>query len=493
MIIVRSHASFLSLAALLCAFVVEAGESVGSDSEPWLVGTATVDITPTAPIWMGGFASRTRIPTVDEVLASRNSLHMRVLALRTHSPTSALVLVSLDLIGANAHLTDRIYSRLLEEHSMSRASVRICFSHTHSGPVVGRNLFPLVPEGESTAINDYADWLVDAVVDGVARALRLKDMISAYAYFSIGSSTISVNRRQIVEAMFVAGESSRGETDDSLPVLWLVADDGGIVAGVFGYSAHATVVTSGYSFSGDYPAAAVAALEGRSVGNSSVGGTWLFVAGVGGDQNIYPRGTIDHAQHHGLNLAVSVAHVISASVANGARPVSSASGLAAVHEFVELTFRAQRTRRELRKMTRVRNDVYEQRMARHWLLKGIPRLASTTPSTYATYPVSVWRIGSVRIAFLGGEPTVGFGSLLRRAGADWVVGYADDVMGYVATKDVLEKGQREGSHRAATYYGLPATWSTAVEDVVVDAVSRICRRLTVHPSRAGPEYVNDEL
>jgi neutral ceramidase len=453
---------------------------------PWLVGTAREDLTPTTPIWLSGFASRSRMPTDAETALSSGALQMRVLALRQNATASALVLVSLDLIGADARLTDRIYARLLDELGLQRAAVRLCFSHTHSGPVVGRMLFPLVPEGEVARAVDYADWLVGAVVNTISRALRFERMTVAYAYYATGRCSIAVNRRQSREAAFVE-KSSRGVTDDSVPVLWFRTNDdhlgaggsGRIVAGVFGYAAHATVVTSGYTYSGDYPAAAAAALEGTGGGNASVGGTWLFLAGPGGDQNIYPRGTAALALQHGLAVAASVARVLDVKTRAAALPVCSRQGVEAGHLFVPLPFRLQRTRRELRKMASGRqNDVYTKRMARHWLLTGMARLAPKTPPTYERYPLSAWRFGWLHIVFAGGEPTIGYAELLRRAGANWVVGYADDVMGYVGTRDVVEEGKREGSDRAAVYYGLPVTWSAVVEDVIVGAVRSLCSGLS---------------
>lgn len=453
-----------------CFLAVQRQQSAAADLSTWLVGFARSDITPNTSLWLSGFASRTRGPSPEEVASSSGTLAVRALALRPmeRSP-GPVVLVALDVIGADAAFSDHVFERLRSELGLERPCVRLCFSHTHSGPVVGDNLFPLAPEGEEhrRAVAAYAVALAQAIVDTVRRSLRQDGMTLSRARFGTGAGDLAVNRRQVREAEFDG--SRRGETDDAVPVLWFErVDDASVVGGVFGYAAHATVVTSGYEYSADYPGYASAALEGEG----GPGGTWLFVCGVGGDQNIYPRGGLADARRHGASLASHVLHVVrrrGAAVRGGGG--ASVSGIGAAHAFVPLPFRVRLSRRELRRLSRRRDaEPTARRMARRWLdtlESGDSRDAEMTPAVYARYPIAVWRVGAVRIAFLGGEPTVGFGAALRReAGVDWVVGYTDDVMGYVATEDVLIEGLREGSDRAAVYYGLPAAWDPAVERTI---------------------------
>lgn len=63
------------------------------------------------------------------------------------------------------------------------------------------------------------------------------------------------------------------------------------------------------------------------------------------------------------------------------------------------------------------------------------------------------------------------------AAVDWVVGYVDDVVGYVGDPAVLAGGGREGSLRAAVYYGLPERWAPTAPAVLVDAVRAMAAAL----------------
>lgn len=446
------------------------------DDRKLIVGFARRNVTPKAAMWLSGFASRSRSLSSAEASMSSQALRVRAMSLQSPDVNSdqALVLVALDLIGADKQLTDRIFSRIQTDLGYSRASVRLCFSHTHSGPFVGENLFPLAPDDDKhkSQVESYAKELEDAIVDVIRDATTGSSVRLAYAHYGEGYAALAVNRRQVKETDFDG--NFRGDTEDRVPVLWFEAlDSGEPIGGVFGYSAHASVATSTYLFHGDYPGVASAELEKK------FGGVWLFLCGVAGDQNIYPRGSLDEALRHGLSLASEVSKVVlkTESETTGGN-LDLGNGLESIHEFISLPFRARLRALDLRRMSRSRGsaDKYARRMARHWLdlLGKQSERKSLTPSVYADYPISLWRIGNLEIVFLGGEPTLGYVAALAQCmNVSWVVGYSDDVMGYVGTAEVLEEGLREGSDRAAIYYGLPSAWNPVVEEIIVNAVCRL--------------------
>src|SRR5690606_33676807 len=78
-------------------------------------------------------------------------------------------------------------------------------------------------------------------------------------------------------------------------------------------------------------------------------------------------------------------------------------------------------------------------------------------SSYADYPIQVWDFGGQKLISLGGEVTVGYAIKLKELyGQDlFVMGYTNDVMGYIPTELILKEGGYEGdtSQRA---FGLPS-------------------------------------
>lgn len=469
--------------AVACVVVVAStlgvlrGQEAKVSNQSWLVGFAKEDITPTEPMWLSGFASRSRAPSLKEVSAASNRLFLRAVALRPYKePNAFLILIAIDLIGADKAFTDHVYDRLRKELGYSRSAVRLCFSHTHSGPFVGENLFPLAPEDDRhrNAVKSYASALEQKIVEAVRDAADSTKLNRVHARFGEGSIGLSVNRRQVKESQFDGVR--RGDTEDGVPVLWFESlRTGAPVGGVFGYAAHATTVTSGYQYHGDFPGVASAVLEER------FGGSWLFICGAAGDQNIYPRGAITDAEKHGSSLAAEVGRIVSRNSASRAIDDILGTGVTVFHEFISLPFRTRLSALELRRMARSRRDdsVSSVRTATRWLEVLSTRndgASLSTPSTYDEYPISLWRIGSLTIVFLGGEPTVGFVAAIRDStDVSWIVGYSDDVMGYVGTKEVLMEGLREGSDRAAVYYGLPCAWDPSVEMEIVTCISRMSR------------------
>lgn len=421
-----------------------------SPGKPWLVGTARVDITPEETVWLSGFASRNRTSNSTTPLSP---LFARAISFRHSSdPAQSFVIVSLDIIGIDRKLSDRIYEVANDQLSLPRERLRICVTHTHSGPVIGNNLAPLVPLDpfELAKISRYSKHLVELVIYVIRRSLA--QQLPASAHFAQGMARVAVNRRQIRESTF---DGHRGMTEDSVPVLWFTSGQE-IIGGIWGYSAHATVLTSAYRYSGDYPGVTSQLLERD-------GSVWLYAAGCGGDQNIYPRGTNAHVRLYATLLSSVVAKL----TASGGETLNT--GISAKHSFLRLPFAKRYTARELYRRGHSKDSVT--RRGAEVLLHNLD-IDGLTPLDYE-YGIGVWNIGRIKIVFLGGEPTVGYCSSLRDIGASWVVGYCEDVMGYIGTKDVIESGGREGGDRAAWYYGLPAAWKVSVNQIIVDGVRKL--------------------
>ena len=105
------------------------------------------------------------------------------------------------------------------------------------------------------------------------------------------------------------------------------------------------------------------------------------------------------------------------------------------------------------------------------VLGGTPVRTAAFPS----WPVQVWRIGTVTLLALGGEVVSDYALRLKREHASerlWVAAYANDVSCYVPSLRVLDEGGYEGGG-AMLYYGRPGPFTRDVEQRLVAAATHL--------------------
>lgn len=431
----------------------------------WTAGVATVDITPRPGIWMAGFAAR-KCPSEGVALP----LHAKALAL-DDGRGGRVVLVTLDLLGVDAPMTDRIASAVRRRHGLPRAALLLNASHTHCGPVTGEMLsvaYDLTPE-QRAVIRDYTRSLEEKALAVIGAAVRRFEPVRLSV--GEGSAPFAANRR----VQFTPD----GPVDHSVPVLRVDRKAGAPLAIVFGYACHNTTLQGDFcQFHGDYAGVAQALLEARRHG-----ATALFVAGCGADANPKPRGTLELVQQHGRTLADAVDRAIESAI-----PI--AGRVRTAYDTADLPFAPAPDRHGW--TARLGDDsVYVRRHARLMLdrLERDGRLPAAQPS-----PVQVWRFGDdlapggggappLNIVALGGEVVVDYALKLKKDYAGrriWAAGYSNDVFGYVPSLRVLEEGGYEGGG-AMMYYGKPGPFARDVEDRIHEKVGELMRQVGVGP------------
>lgn len=437
----------------------------------WRAGVARAKITPPTPIWMAGYASRTK--PADGTL---NDLWAKALVLQD-SAGKRVVLVTLDVCGIDRETSVRICDALKSKHQFPRDAIAICVSHTHSGPVVGHNLRPTygLSAEESAKIQAYTKWMEEQIVDAVGKAAA--ELKPATLKYGVGVARFAVNRRENKEAEVTklaagqtAGDADWRKTmkppfDHDLPVLAVTAaGTDKPLAVVFGYACHATTL-SGYDWSGDWPGFGAEAIEADIPGTTA-----MFVAGCGADQNPFPRREVSHAKDYGRQIGDGVRTALAGEM----KPIGGA--LATRYNEIDLPFGAMPSRETLEQQ-KASADPKDRYLARRasLLLERLARdgkLAETYP-----YPIQTWKLGDAgpRMVFLGGEVVVDYSLRLKKelggSAGVWPIGYANDVMAYIPSARVLKEGGYEGAS-AMVYYGLPTSWGEAVEEKIIAEVGR---------------------
>jgi len=450
--------------------------ALGADSA-WRAGAAKAAITPEEPMWMAGYAARTR--PADGKLTE---LWAKALVLEDHAGNRGLVL-TLDLVGIDRTLSQAICESLKERYDLQREQIVICTSHTHSGPVVGRNLAPLhyrlLAESQRQAVDAWVATFQKQVVAVVGEAIR--HLAPSELTWGSGTATFAVNRRENPQAMVPqlrTEDKLKGPSDHDVPVLAVRDMDANLTAVLFGYACHATTL-SGYQWSGDYPGYAQIDLEKEHPDCVA-----LFFAGCGADQNPLPRSTVKLAQHYGQRLASAVDSILMTSQMH---PVEGT--LQTTFAEIDLPFDTLPTREEIELNSKSDNR-YEAARATMLLEQidgGVP-LRQTYP-----YPISTWSIGNhLQFVTLGGEVVVDYAIRLKSelAGTQtWVAGYANDVMAYVPSRRVLGEGGYEGVG-AMVYYGLPAAWSPKIENDIVNEVHRQVELMSTQQAPAKESLID---
>lgn len=421
---IPSGRAFSTVAALAFVFMFLVVALPAKAATP-RAGVAKVDITPRGPIWMSGYASRTK-PS-EGVYAP---LYAKALALEDGSG-GRVVIVTTDIIGLPQAMSDRIAASAADKYRLSRAQLLLNSSHTHTGPMIDGNLSPMEPKDpENLArIKAYGLVLHDRIVEVIGAAIG--DLQPARLSFDFGEARFASNRRVKTEKGWVNAQNPDGPVDHRVPVLRVTGRNGQIRAVLFGYACHNTTATGElYQLSGDYAGFAQADLERRYPG-----ATALFLTLCAGDQNPYPRGKFELAEQHGKTLGAEVARV-------AATPMKPISGK------VKSAF----------KMTRLALENMQQ----------------------VDYPVQAIRFqkGFTLIA-LGGEVVIDYVKILGGmfpAEPLVVAGYSNAVMAYIPSKRILDEGGYEGVD-AMKWYGLPAKFAADVEERVKDAAQDVMRRV----------------
>jgi hypothetical protein len=424
----------------------------------WKAGVARVNITPRDPIWLAGYAARTR-PS-EGVL---QDIHAKVLALQAGDSPPA-VLVTADLLGFSRAMWDVIAQGAAKKYGVDRDRLVLNASHTHSGPVTGQVLRPAyaLDPAQAAVVQRYTDRLLPQVVDLIGAALR--SLAPAQLAFDQGLAGFAVNRRRVTLRHLP------GPVDHDVPVLSVRSPDSKLLAVVFGYACHNTVLAD-YVINGDYAGFAQEELE-----KEHPGATALFVAGCGADANPLPRRSVDLARRYGQILAAAVNEVLARKMRPVGGPLVSALEEAAV------PFQQPPSREEFQK--RLSDPDPSRRRHARYMLDLLERHGKL-PDRYP-YPVQVWQFGrDLTFLALAGEVVVDYA--LRFKGQygwqnTWVAGYSNDVFAYIPSLRVLREGGYEGGG-AMIGYGQPGPFGAAVEETIAEKVDELVRRARARGER----------
>ena len=421
-------------------------------AQEFKAGLGRVDITPTTPVHLGGYASRT-VPF--KTVAER--IFVKALALQDNKDAITLI-VTADTIGTPRWFNDELANRIQAELKIPRERFLFACSHSHSTPAIRGALDDAYGlSGEpATAVAKYSDEFVRKSFEAAQAALASFEPVKLS--FGRGEAHFAMNRRQFGKTGVFIGVNPNGIVDNDVPVLKLERQDGSIKALVFGYACHCTTLGATDEVSGDWAGYAQECLETAYPGAAA-----LFITGCGADANPNPRSAPVYVQQHGLALAGAVARALNEPMVRVNGPITGAFDRA------DLPLGPLPKREELEaKLTNATPAVV--RSGKRFL--AMLARGESLPRSYPC-PVQVLRFGQdLTLIGLGGEVVADYSYRLRRELPSerlWTAGYCNDVFAYVPSVRVLIEGGYEADTNLI-YYGLPTRFAPEVEDVLVQKV-----------------------
>ncbi|MCH9652222.1 MAG: neutral/alkaline non-lysosomal ceramidase N-terminal domain-containing protein [Planctomycetes bacterium] len=433
----------------------------------WRAAAISVVITPEKSMWMSGYAARNK-PSEGKV----HDLYAKVLIIEDVRGQK-VVIVTTDLIGITPALRDPIAARLESEFKIPSTALLMNASHTHCGPELREEKASRRGLGgdRGAEAREYTQKLSKKIVGAIGQTLsKLEPVQLKYSY---GRAGFSMNRRLPTAKGVSNSPHPQGPVDQRVPVLSVNRPDGSIVAALFGYACHNTTL-SFYQFCGDYAGFAQEYLETDHPGMIA-----LFMMGCGGDQNPYPRRTLDLAKQHGRALSNAVEVALSVR-----QPRLIHGPLGVAMDDVELEFTTPPSLEELLKKQKQGNK-YEKSHATRLLAQVEERGGIQT--RYA-FPLQVIQFGNdLTLTAICGETVVDYSLRLQtelkiNSGTEgkgepiiWVAGYSNHVFGYLPSLRVLKEGGYEGGG-AMTYTSYPGPFTDSVEKRVISKIKELTKQ-----------------
>jgi putative membrane-bound dehydrogenase-like protein len=441
---IRQH--FPCFLGLLVPFLVGLPALSRAEAEFFDVGVARVDITPSYPIRLSGYAAR---KTESDRVVSR--LYAKALAIGS-DPEHPAVLITIDTTGFPLTLRDEIVARLKRAHHLDESHITLCASHTHTAPCLDGFLPTLfgeeLPPEHRAHIAQYTRELTDALEKVALDALRNRK--PAHLSWGKGRAGFAANRR-----------TAGGPVDQEVPLLLVMDRDNKLRAALANYACHCTTLGPETNrVCADWAGYAQEYLE-----QDYPGAEFLVAIGCGADANPQPRTGVGFAQQHGHEIEQAVKEILS-------RPLATLSGhLACQTQRIRIPLDHARSRDEWDQMAKQPGPPgFYARLNLTRLERG-----ESLPADFP-YLVQTWNFSDqLAMVFLGGEVVVDYSLRLKKefdAARLWVNAYANDVPCYIPSERILREGGYEGG-AAMIYYDKPNRIAPGVENRIVTAVHEL--------------------
>ncbi len=419
------------------------------------VGVAQVDITPTGPVRLAGYASR---ETETETIAQR--LWAKAIAIGDRPETMA-VLVMVESCGVPDEITTPVAEAIHEKLGVPPERIVIAATHIHSGPWLDGYLphhsASPIPPDHRAHLTAYSKRLQQQLVTLIETAVANRK--PARIDWAEGKLTFAANRRVIRDGQWAGfGVTPDGPVDHSMPILRVTDTDGKLRAVIVNYACHCTTLTGKHDcVHGDWAGCAQ-----ESIQKAHPGTTAMVVIGCGGDANPEPRATIEAAEQHGGAVAKEVDRLLAGKFQPLSLPIEARATT------VQLPFGDLPSREQL--ATDAKGTGSKAFVAQHFLA-SLERGESLPTSL--DYSITTWRFGdALTMVFLPGEVVAGYSLRLKRELGDtplWITAYANDVPCYIPTKRIIAEGGYEVD-RSMQSYGQPTRFAPEIEETVIGAV-----------------------
>jgi hypothetical protein len=190
-------------------------------------GFSKIDITPSQPVMLYGYASR---KTPSEGV--HDPLSIRIVVFENNG--KKVLFVSSDLGSYSAEVFPVIQKKLMEKYRFSESEIFVSTIHTHSSPILTLNRETGFPANVA-----YTEWVSGRLVEAVGSAINNLRPVTLGA--ATGSSPVGSNRRETrPDGTVTLGRNPYGVTDKEVLVLKVSDAEGKPVGAMFDYATHST-------------------------------------------------------------------------------------------------------------------------------------------------------------------------------------------------------------------------------------------------------------
>jgi len=438
-----------------------------------LAGSARVDITP--PLSIPHLAY---VPRQGKFKNVHDPLYARALVLENEDTKIAVISAdsigySNDILGTDRNFTSEVRQMVEQRVGIDAQNIMLASTHAHSTPeTTGITRLLDVPEA--------APWL-EVLIDQLASAVEIAVSNLTEAHLKAGrgeAEGIGYSRRVIgKDGKFyhwtnrpADDQIARCAVDHQVGVLLCESVEDNLGSVLINFACHPVTVQVQPSVSADYPGVATRIIEQtfngcRTHPSPSKGGDCMFLQGAGGNINpLLGTTNFDDVERYGMILAGAVMQVVGRLRSPKVPVMEVALGMAS--EVVYLPARELPEREPFEKaykeaLLAAKNAQTEEE--RHVASRTAIRNKETLDLIdRGTDPirteVQVMRIGDVALVATPGELFAELGLEIKQksvAPYTFVIGYANDWIGYIVSPGTFAEGGYEAS---------PGPWTRAGEE-----------------------------